>query len=90
MFFLFDKRLFLIYIILDSIILSNNEFLTINFETDYSKINISLIIKCDFNFLYVTDSDSFGSGTIFSLTRSISDYRCEDSNNNSVPNNAKL
>lgn len=72
------------------IILSDDEPLATGSKTDYSEVDLSPIVKCDFDSPHVADSDSFGSGTTFSFTRLLSDHRDEDGDNNSVPYNTKL
>jgi hypothetical protein len=74
----------------DSIILSDDELLATDSETDHSEVDLSPSVKCDFESPHIADSDSFGSGATFNFARPMSDHRDEDGNNNSVPDNAKL
>ncbi len=84
--------------ILDLIMLSNNNSIDAESETDYSNLNINLRAKCDSDSSHIADSqlidsNAYSSETIHLSSRLAADYLDEANNNNSVadhPRSASL
>jgi hypothetical protein len=64
----------LTYTILDLIILSNNEFVSTKFDTNFSSLNINLTAKRDSNSLHVANNKLIDSNSFSLRTMCISDY----------------
>lgn len=74
--------------ILDPIILSNDESVSAESETDYSNLEVDLIAKSDFSSPYITDCDmvdgeGFDSGTVYISNRLIADHQDNSNDSNS-------
>lgn len=85
----------LIYAILDPIILSDDEFVSAESETDYTNLDVDLIAESDSYSLHVADSksadgNSFGLGTTLISHRPVANYQDDSNdNNNSVIDSTK-